>query len=365
VRLSQIVTLRTLGFDLAAIKAILDAPDFDLRTALRAQILLLEERRNLLDVAIGTLRNVEQQADTETPTWGTLAPTIEAMLAVQKIDFSKHYTPEQLAALRARKLQPEEQANISARWNQLFRDIDAASGDDPASDRAQALLDQWDALIAFIADGATAIAVAQIIVISVPWASIDAAWASLGDIGDVVIVDTTNPFAADGIVELPTTSAAFNARRFGVRPYAKAFNTLTSGFQAAAIDRASAHRAAMFCAASDQRAADAVEPLIVSVGFVPIFVGGPAESALMEAFSMVWPARHRVPRSRREIGSARPPFPGGTRALSRIPNRRSTCHCQTLKPQLQLSGREDGFPARWTDRTTRSVSASCAASCTR
>ncbi len=147
-RLSQIVTLRTLGFDLAAIKAILDAPDFDLRTALRAQILLLEERRNLLDVAIGTLRNVEQQADTETPTWGTLAPTIEAMLAVQKIDFSKHYTPEQLAALRARELQPEEQANISARWNQLFRDIDAASGDDPASDRAQALLDQWDALIA-------------------------------------------------------------------------------------------------------------------------------------------------------------------------------------------------------------------------
>lgn len=41
-RLTQIVTLRTLGFDLAAIKAILDAPDFDLRTALRAQIQLLE-----------------------------------------------------------------------------------------------------------------------------------------------------------------------------------------------------------------------------------------------------------------------------------------------------------------------------------
>jgi len=137
--------------------------------------------------------------------------------------------------------------------------------------------------VTFIAEGATAIAGAQVIVISVPWASIDAAWASLGDIGDVAIVDTTNPFAADGIVELPTTSAAFNARRFGVRPYAKAFNTLTSAFQVAAIDKASAHRAAMFYAASDQRAADAVEPLIASVGFVPIFVGGPADSALMEA----------------------------------------------------------------------------------
>jgi len=111
----------------------------------------------------------------------------------------------------------------------------------------------------------------------------DAAWTSLDDVGDVVIVDTTNPFGVDGVVELPTTSAAFNARRFGVRPYAKAFNTLTSAFQSAAIEKAAPHRAAMFYAASEQRAADVVEPLIASVGFVPIFVGGPAESALIEA----------------------------------------------------------------------------------
>jgi len=135
----------------------------------------------------------------------------------------------------------------------------------------------------FTTDGATAVAGTQVIIISVPWASIDAAWTSLGDVGDVVIVDTTNPFGADGIVELPTTSAAFNARRFGERPYAKAFNTLTSAFQSAAIEKAAPHRAAMFYAASEQRAADVVEPLIASVGFVPIFVGGPAESALMEA----------------------------------------------------------------------------------
>jgi len=117
----------------------------------------------------------------------------------------------------------------------------------------------------------------------VPWASIDAARASLGDVADVVIVNTTNPFGADGIVELPPTSAAFNARRFGVGPYAKAFNTLTSAFQLAAIEKAAPNRAAMFYAASEQRAADVVEPLIASVGFVPMFVGAPAESAFMEA----------------------------------------------------------------------------------
>lgn len=117
----------------------------------------------------------------------------------------------------------------------------------------------------------------------VPWPSIDAAWESLGHVGDAIVVDTTNPFEPTGVISLPMTSAAFNARRFGVRSYATAFNTLTAAYQVAAIERAEANRVAMFHAASEQRAAAVVEPLIATVGFVPIFVGGPAERTLMEA----------------------------------------------------------------------------------
>lgn len=38
------------------------------------------------------------------------------MLAMQKIDFSKHYTPEQLAALRTRIAKMKNRAAAAATW---------------------------------------------------------------------------------------------------------------------------------------------------------------------------------------------------------------------------------------------------------
>ncbi len=170
-------------------------------------------------------------------------------------------------------------SNLARRFAAVGHDVVATFSRDAVATRAA--LERDD--ITFTKHGEKAASNADVIVVSVPWASIDAAWNSLGNIGDAIVVDTTNPFESGGVVSLPMTSAAFNARRFGMLPYAKAFNTLTSAFQVAAIERPVETRAAMFYAASEQRASDVVEPLIATVGFVPVFVGGPSESALMEA----------------------------------------------------------------------------------
>lgn len=63
----------------------------------------------------------------------------------------KHYTPEQLAELRARPFSAEDQARVGAAWAQVFADIDALGPNaDPASaqaldigGRAQALISEF------------------------------------------------------------------------------------------------------------------------------------------------------------------------------------------------------------------------------
>lgn len=169
--------------------------------------------------------------------------------------------------------------NLARRFAQAGHDVVATfAGDAQAAEAALR-----PSGVAFVADSHSAIHGADVVVLSVPWGTIDDAWTFIGDVGNAVIVDTTNPFGPDGVVELPCTSAAFNARRFGLKPYVKAFNTLTAAFQAAAIDRPVRHRAAMFYVASDPHAAKVAEALIGAVGFVPVYVGGPAESEMMEA----------------------------------------------------------------------------------
>jgi DNA-binding transcriptional MerR regulator len=154
VRLQQIVTLKALGFDLERVAEILDAPGFDVRGALRAQSRILEDRRRRLDVALGALRYAEGHAAAGGEhRWNAFVPVIKAMIAMHAIDFSKYYTPEQLAALRAREPGEADLARASERWNELLGEIDASLDIDPASERAQAFVDRWDALTAEFTHG--------------------------------------------------------------------------------------------------------------------------------------------------------------------------------------------------------------------
>jgi predicted dinucleotide-binding enzyme len=122
---------------------------------------------------------------------------------------------------------------------------------------------------------------AEVIVLAVPWNLIDAALSQMGQVHGKIVIDATNPFS-QGPVDLGgVTSLAYNQRRLPLAKVAKAFNTLTAGFQAEVA--AGAHQPiAMFYSASDAEAGSVCRELITALGFVPVALEGPAE-ALMEA----------------------------------------------------------------------------------
>ena len=60
-----------------------------------------------------------------------------------------YYSAEAQAKLEERKhlWSPELQARVEREWAELFRDVEAALDEDPASEKAQALAARWKSLI--------------------------------------------------------------------------------------------------------------------------------------------------------------------------------------------------------------------------
>src|SRR3954447_15440583 len=128
----------------------------------------------------------------------------------------------------------------------------------------------------------------DVVLFSVPWARIDEVLSEIGDgaLDGKVVIDTTNQFGPDGLVDLPDgqTAAQVNAERFGDGVhYAKAFNTLTAGFQGAVAGRSGDERAAMFFVTDSDEARETVKKLIRDIGFAQVDAGGLADAAVMEA----------------------------------------------------------------------------------
>jgi 8-hydroxy-5-deazaflavin:NADPH oxidoreductase len=132
---------------------------------------------------------------------------------------------------------------------------------------------------------AEAAAFGEVVMLSVPWRLIDAVLADVGSLAGKIVVDTTNQFGAGGVEALPAgrTAAQVNAERMPGARYTKAFNTLTSGFQAEAAGRTGPDRVAMFLCGDDADAKAVVAGLIDDAGFTAIDVGGTADAAIMEA----------------------------------------------------------------------------------
>ena len=105
-------------------------------------------------------------------------------------------------------------------------------------------------------DPAEAAAFGEAVILSVPWTAIDTALAQARSLEGKVVVDTTNQFGPDGLESLPAgvTAIELNARRMpGVR-LAKAFNTLTAGYQRDVAEGRVDGPVAMFYAAEDEAA---------------------------------------------------------------------------------------------------------------
>jgi DNA-binding transcriptional MerR regulator len=150
-RLEQIVAFKFVGLPLKRIKTLLDRDALGLPQALAAQRRLLEEKRRLLDTAICALREAElaikrgEQADS-----AVLKKIIEVIEMQNNQDWMMKYSDEETRAkIEARKhlWSPELQERVSRQWTDLFHDCEAALGEDPASEKVQALAARWMALV--------------------------------------------------------------------------------------------------------------------------------------------------------------------------------------------------------------------------
>ena len=124
----------------------------------------------------------------------------------------------------------------------------------------------------------------DVVMLSVSWTLLDDVLAQAGPFDGKVVIDTTNQFGLNGWEDLgERTAAQVNAARMSGARYTKAFNTLTSGFQAEAAGRTGPDRVVMFLCGDDGAAKRVVSRLINDAGFTPIDMGAIADAAPMEA----------------------------------------------------------------------------------
>ncbi|MFN7922598.1 MAG: MerR family transcriptional regulator [Bryobacteraceae bacterium] len=143
-RLEQIVALRYIGVPLARIAPLLG--ESDLSTVLAAQRRALEAKRGELDRAIEAVAAAEAA--------GGEAAHLTRIIEVMQMDRNNewmlgYFSEAGRAKVEAGKREwtPELQAKAEQDWADLFRDVEAALGEDPAGDAAQALVSRWNALV--------------------------------------------------------------------------------------------------------------------------------------------------------------------------------------------------------------------------
>jgi predicted dinucleotide-binding enzyme len=138
-------------------------------------------------------------------------------------------------------------------------------------DELGAIARQAGAQVGSIGEAAT---FGDVVLISVPWVAYEAVLAEAGSLAGRVVIDTTNQFGAGGVLQLPggISGASYHARVTPGAHYAKAYNTLTAGFQAASAGRAGPDRVVMPYCATDAEAKEMVTQLIEDSGFAPFEV---------------------------------------------------------------------------------------------
>lgn len=158
-RLMHIRLLKRAGFNLGAIKALLDGAPAT-RRVVDVHIAELRAERERIDVALSALKPLKDAADggglggdggmsldlvCKLINVAEQAGNSEAWRRV----YERYFTPEQLAeweALSAQALEGVDLAAYHFSWTDFMERVKAALPLDPASKRAQDLLDEFDAL---------------------------------------------------------------------------------------------------------------------------------------------------------------------------------------------------------------------------
>lgn len=139
-RLEQIVALKFVGVPLKQIQVLLDRDALQLPAALKLQRSVLEEKRRALDRALNAIKEAEKAIQTGQPAeTAVLKKIIEVMEMQTATEFMKNYYREEAWAV----FQERHPVWPSQAWIDLFREVEAALGEDPASAKAQALARRW------------------------------------------------------------------------------------------------------------------------------------------------------------------------------------------------------------------------------
>ena len=151
VRLEQIVALKFVGLPLRRIKMLFDRDGLELSAALRTQRRVLEGKRGLLDQAIEALREAETAAAAgQAPEAAILRKIIEVIEMQNDTEWTMKYYSDAAQAKIADRRQlwsPELQERVGRQWLTLIRDVEAALGEAPDGDIAQALAGRWTSLV--------------------------------------------------------------------------------------------------------------------------------------------------------------------------------------------------------------------------
>jgi DNA-binding transcriptional MerR regulator len=151
-RLEQIVVLKFLGLGLKEIGRVIRRQS-SLAETLRRQQLVLAEKRQQLDAAIGAIERAERslRADGE-PDWRLFVQIVKEIEMQNETEWSKkYYSAEARAKIDERKKlwNPDLQAQVTTDWNTLLADVKAAvdAGEPVSGPRAQALAARWRTLV--------------------------------------------------------------------------------------------------------------------------------------------------------------------------------------------------------------------------
>jgi 8-hydroxy-5-deazaflavin:NADPH oxidoreductase len=129
----------------------------------------------------------------------------------------------------------------------------------------------------------------EVVVLAIPWATVDDALQVAGSLAGKILIDCTNPLKGDlsGLEIGHTTSAAEEiARRAPGARLVKAFNSIGAANMANPVF--GSQRATMFFCGDDAAAKTIVARLVEETGFEPVDAGALAIARLLEPLAMLW-----------------------------------------------------------------------------
>jgi DNA-binding transcriptional MerR regulator len=154
-RIQQILALKRAGLSLAQIGRLTARGNIDLGSLVEAQLRIIEERRAELEGAKALLLSIKSRIDRGEPVDAeTFCSLIrEGDRIMQPEDWKKvtdrYFSEEEKAHWAEHPPQPGfDQAEYSRKWADLGRRVEAAIPNGADSPEAQALYDEWQALLA-------------------------------------------------------------------------------------------------------------------------------------------------------------------------------------------------------------------------